>query len=111
MIAFVGFGPMAALAMWTWNTVGSVVTETDLVVQQLANDQIHGELIAAGELQDEKLDRIDANTRIVPRLRDLIRARCMGAVGLQPTIDELKAQYEDLTGDEYDEPTCAEFPA
>lgn len=106
---------MLTMLAFTWNTLGSIATQDDLSGaigrQQAANDQTHQELLEAADQRDAKLDRIDANTRIVPRLRDLLRAECMGAIGLRDVINELKDQYEALVGEEYDEPRCAELVA
>ena len=75
---------------------------TDKVARDTRNDK-QDEQIENGR---KTANEILAFVKIVPQLKTLIKIRCMGNRGVQPTIDSLKQQFRDLTGQAYEEPSC-----
>lgn len=61
---------------------------------------------ALNDRSQQTLNEILAQVKIVPQLKALIRSRCMGSIGLDITIEDLKRQFLQLTGRAYEEPTC-----
>ena len=59
-------------------------------------------------------DQIRGYIEVGQRIRDLLRAQCMGAGNLAAQLSEAKTLYSQLTGSEYNaglDPTCAELNA
>lgn len=57
-------------------------------------------------------DQLRAYTVIAQQIRDLLRARCMGAQNLDALIASTKAEYERLAGEPWGrDPSCEELNA
>jgi hypothetical protein len=102
-----------AISDYGWVTKKTYNQDAASYVQVSAYNQAHATFDASFAAQSRvnteiagSLNEIKALLTIVPQIKALIRNRCMGGRGLDPTIDDLKARYRTLTGTEYEEPTC-----
>ena len=77
-------------------------------IEAVDNRLTEHEAVAELELTSvaDELKRIRAYTEVVPELRDLLKLRCMGTQNLDTTIDRLKREFRELTGEDYIEPSC-----
>jgi hypothetical protein len=76
----------------------------DKITRDQRNDRQDAEIKAAEGRSNEIL----AFVKVVPQLKVMLRIRCQGNSGVQPTIDELHRQFRDLTGRDYLEPHCSD---
>lgn len=93
--------------------VGSVISVVNYVDSVATKEYVTQQVSASEQRTDAKVaeigksvDRVQAFTEVVPELRNLLGLKCMGAVGLDPTIDRLKVEYRRLTQENYVEPPC-----
>lgn len=90
-------------------TFDSLATEQYVTAAaHAAADEVRGELLAHIAAQEsvtagvlDELQKIDANTRVVPELKNLLRLDCMGTTGLDASIDRLLAEYQALAGEPF----------